>query len=289
MMSPLADNTIAYQGVPGAYSNLACKARFPDMKALANSSFEDMLMAVTEGRAKYAMVPVENSVAGRVADIHHLLPSSKLYIIGEYFQQVNHQLLGVKGARIADLKEIHSHAQGLAQCRNMLNELRLMPMIHSDTAGAARDIAAKGDKSVGAIASVLAAEIYGLDVLKANAEDFEHNTTRMLIMARDQVVPPKDQKPVITTLIFRLRSVPAALYKALGGFATNGINLTKLESYMAGGTFSAAQFYIDAECHQDSAAFSNALDELKFYTSDGSIQILGCYEADMSRRLTDDS
>jgi prephenate dehydratase len=283
-MTSSADNTIAYQGSPGAYSNLACKSTYPDMETLANPSFEDMLLAVTEGRAKYAMVPVENSVAGRVADIHHLLPSSGLYIIGEYFQRVNHQLLGVAGASLGDLKEVHSHAQGLAQCRNTLNKLKLTPMIHPDTAGAAADVAAKGDKSVGAIASSLAAEIYGLDVLKANAEDLEHNTTRMLIMAREQIVPPKDNGPVITTLIFALRSVPAALYKALGGFATNGINLTKLESYMVGGTFSAAQFYIDAECHQDSDAFRFAIDELKFYTTEGSIQILGSYRADASRR-----
>ncbi|MCE2517891.1 MAG: prephenate dehydratase, partial [Alphaproteobacteria bacterium] len=204
--------------------------------------------------------------------------------IGEHFQRVNHQLMGLKGARLDDLKEVHSHAQGLAQCRNTLSELNLTPVMHSDTAGAAADVAAAGDPSVGAIASSLAAEIYGLDILKANAEDQHHNTTRMLIMAREAVMPPKDNGPVITTLIFRLRSVPAALYKALGGFATNGINLTKLESYMVGGNFSAAQFYIDAECHQDSDPFRFALDELKFYTEDGSIQILGSYNADTSRR-----
>ena len=278
------ENTIAYQGVPGAYSNLACKSAYPDMDASPNPSFEDMLAQVTNGHAKYAMVPVENSVAGRVADIHHLLPSSGLYIIGEHFQRVNHQLLGVKGATLDDLNEIHSHAQGLAQCRNTLNSLNLTPVMHSDTAGAAADVAVAGDKSVGAIASSLAAEIYGLDILKANAEDLEHNTTRMLVMAKEPVIPPKDNGTVITTLIFSLRSVPAALYKSLGGFATNGINLTKLESYMVGGHFSAAQFYIDAECHQDSDAFRFALEELKFYTVDGSIQILGSYEASPQRR-----
>ena len=276
--------TIAYQGVPGAYSHLACKSRFPDMDALANPSFENMLSRVTNGEAKYAMVPVENSVAGRVADIHHLLPSSGLYIIGEHFQRVNHHLLGLKGATLDDLKQVHSHAQGLAQCRNGLNDLNLTPIMHPDTAGAAADVVSAGDKSVGAIASSLAGEIYGLDVLKANFEDQDHNTTRMLIMAAEPELPPSKDKNVITTLIFSLRSTPAALYKALGGFATNGINLTKLESYIKGGTFSAAQFYIDAECHQDSEAFSYAIEELKFFTQEGSIQILGTYPADSTRR-----
>ncbi len=278
------DATIAYQGVPGAYSNLACQQRFPAMTAMPNPSFENMLARVSDGEAKYAMVPVENSVAGRVADIHHLLPSSGLYIVGEHFQRVNHHLLGVKGATIDDLSEVHSHAQGLAQCREGLNALNLTPIMHPDTAGAAADVAAAGDKSVGAIASSLAGEIYGLDVLKANFEDQSHNTTRMLIMAREPEIPPLDHDCVITTLIFSLKSTPAALYKALGGFATNGINLTKLESYIKGGTFSAAQFYIDAECHQDSQAFHYALDELKFFTQEGTIQIMGTYPADTTRR-----
>ncbi len=279
-----ADNIIAYQGQPGAYSNLACKSAYPAMEAMATPSFEDMLAAVTEGRAKYAMAPVENSAAGRVADIHNLLPSSGLFIIGEYFQRVNHQLMGIKGAKLDDLKEVHSHAQGLAQCRAVLLSRNLIPVMHSDTAGAAKDVAAAGDKSVGAIASLLAAEIYGLDILKSNVEDMDHNTTRMLIMARQPELPPKDSSAVITTLIFRLRSSSAALYNALGGFANNDINLTKLESYMVGGNFSAAQFYIDAECHQDSDTFRLALDEVKHHTIDGSIKILGSYKADSSQR-----
>jgi len=283
MTSTSPDNIIAYQGQPGAYSHLACQQCFPDMEALANASFEDMLAAVTDGKARYAMVPVENSVAGRVADIHHLLPSSGLYIIGEHFQRVNHHLLGVKGASLDNLREVHSHAQGLAQCRETLRELNLTPIMHPDTAGAAADIAALGDNSIGAIASRLAAEIYGLDILKENAEDQDHNTTRMLIMAREPEQPPVDNGPVITTMIFSLRSVPAALYKALGGFATNGINLTKLESYMVGGQFIAAQFYIDAEVHQDSDAFRFAIEELEFFTNPGSIRILGTYPADRGR------
>ena len=251
---------------------------------MPNPSFENMLAAVSEGRARYAMVPVENSVAGRVADIHHLLPSSGLYITGEHFQRVNHHLLGVKGASLKSLREVHSHAQGLAQCRETLNRLGLTPIMHPDTAGAARDIAESGDPAVGAIASRLAAETYGLDILEENAEDMDHNTTRMLIMAREAEMPPVDNGPVITTMIFSLRSVPAALYKALGGFATNGINLTKLESYMVGGHFSAAQFYIDAEVHQNSEAFRYAIEELEFFTTPGSIRILGTYPADPAQR-----
>ncbi|XDZ65317.1 prephenate dehydratase [Alphaproteobacteria bacterium LSUCC0684] len=283
MTSTNPDTIIAYQGQPGAYSHLACQQCFPDMQALSNASFEDMLAAVSAGQARYAMVPVENSVAGRVADIHHLLPSSGLYIIGEHFQRVNHHLLGVKGATLNGLREVHSHAQGLAQCRETLRELNLTPIMHPDTAGAAADIAALGDTGIGAIASRLAAEIYGLDILKENAEDQDHNTTRMLIMAREPIEPPLDNGPVITTMIFSLRSVPAALYKALGGFATNGINLTKLESYMVGGQFTAAQFYIDAEVHQNSDAFRFAIEELEFFTNPGSIRILGTYPADRGR------
>ena len=284
MTASSPDQTIAYQGQPGAYSHLACKSCFPDLAAMPNPSFENMLAAVTDGRAKYAMVPVENSVAGRVADIHHLLPESGLYIVGEHFQKVDHHLLGVKGATIADLREVHSHAQGLAQCRKTLIDLNLQPIMHSDTAGAAADVAKAGDPAVGAIASSLAAEIYGLEILRDDAEDHDHNTTRMLIMAREPIMPPKDNGPVITTLILRLRSVPAALYKALGGFATNGINLTKLESYMLDGSFSAAQFYIDAECHQDSDAFRYALEELKFFTEEDAVRILGTYPAAENRR-----
>ncbi|MBT6257881.1 MAG: prephenate dehydratase, partial [Alphaproteobacteria bacterium] len=247
-----ADNIIAYQGVPGAYSQLACRTRFPDMDTLPLASFEDMLQAVVDGDARYAMVPVENSLAGRVADIHHLLPSSGLSIIGEHFQPVHHHLLGVKGATLDQLKSVKSHAQGLAQCRNGLRKLGLVPEMHPDTAGAASDVAAMGDASIGAIASSLAAEIYGLDILKAGMEDASTNTTRMLIMAKNPEYPANQSDTAITTLIFRLRSVPAALYKALGGFATNGINLTKLESYMLDGNFTAVQFYIDAETHVES-------------------------------------
>jgi prephenate dehydratase len=278
-----ADNVIAYQGVPGAYSQLACRTRFPDMDTLPLASFEDMLQAVVDGDARYAMVPVENSLAGRVADIHHLLPSSGLSIIGEHFQPVHHHLLGVKGTTLDQLTSVKSHAQGLAQCRNGLRKLGLIPEMHPDTAGAASDVAAMGDASVGAIASSLAAEIYGLDILKAGMEDASTNTTRMLIMAKNPEYPANQSDAAITTLIFRLRSVPAALYKALGGFATNGINLTKLESYMLDGHFTAVQFYIDAESHVESPAFALALEELEFFCPQDAVTVLGCYPADAAR------
>jgi prephenate dehydratase len=277
------DNIIAYQGVPGAYSQLACRTRFPDMDTLPLASFEDMLQAVIDGDARYAMVPVENSLAGRVADIHHLLPSSGLSIIGEHFQPVHHHLLGVKGATLDQLTSVKSHAQGLAQCRNGLRKLGLVPEMHPDTAGAASDVAAMGDASIGAIASSLAAEIYGLDILKAGMEDASTNTTRMLIMAKNPEYPANQSDTAITTLIFRLRSVPAALYKALGGFATNGINLTKLESYMLDGHFTAVQFYIDAETHVESPAFALALEELQFFCPQDAVTVLGCYPADAAR------
>ena len=278
-----SSNIIAFQGVLGAYSHMACQAVKPEMEVLPCSSFEDMILAVQEGRAALAMVPVENSIAGRVADIHHLLPGSGLFINSEHFQPVNHQLLAPRGATLDDLVEVHSHAQGLAQCRERLRSLGLKPMVHPDTAGAAKDVAARGDKTVGAIASALAAEIYGLDILVASAEDAEHNTTRFLVMSRTDVTPPVNGDRMLTTMVFRVRSVPAALYKALGGFATNGVNLTKLESYIRPGTAHNAQFYVDVEGHIDAPAMQLAMDELRFYCQDGEVTILGTYPASAIR------
>ena len=272
-----SSNIIAFQGVLGAYSHMACQAVKPEMEVLPCRSFEDMILAVQEGRAELAMVPVENSIAGRVADIHHLLPGSGLYINGEHFQRVNHQLLAPRGATLEDLVEVHSHAQGLAQCRERLRALGLQPVIHPDTAGAAKDIAARGDKSVGAIASALAGEIYDLDVLVPSAEDAEHNTTRFLVMSRTDITPPVNGEAMITTMVFTVRSVPAALYKSLGGFATNGINLTKLESYIRPGSHHNAQFYVDVEGHIGSPDMQLAMDELRFYCQDGEVTILGTY------------
>ena len=276
--------TIAFQGMPGAYSHAACKAARPDFEPLACNSFEDMLLSVQEGRAALAMVPVENSVAGRVADIHHLLPESGLHIIGEHFQRVNHMLLGLKGAKISDIRSVKSHTHALAQCRKLIRDLDILPVISADTAGSAAEIAAAGDPSVGAIASALAAELNDLQVLRTDVEDAVHSTTRFLIMARESVIPPLDDTLYVTTIVFRVRSVPAALYKALGGFATNGINLTKLESYLVEGSFSAAQFYVDAEGHPETSAMKMALEELRFFCPEDAVQILGTYPAADFRR-----
>lgn len=276
--------TIAFQGMHGAYSHAACKAARPDFEPLACNSFEDMLLSVQEGRAALAMVPVENSVAGRVADIHHLLPESGLHIIGEHYQRVNHMLLGLKGAKISDIRSVKSHTHALAQCRKLIRDLDILPVISADTAGSAAEIAAAGDPSIGAIASALAAELNDLQILRTDVEDAVHNTTRFLIMARESVIPPLDDTLYVTTIVFRVRSVPAALYKALGGFATNGINLTKLESYLVEGSFSAAQFYVDAEGHPETSAMKMALEELRFFCPEDAVQILGTYPAADFRR-----
>jgi len=271
------ENVIAFQGMPGANSDMACRVVFPEMSTLPCESFEETFAAVREKRAKYAMIPVENSLAGRVADIHHLLPDSGLHIIAEHFQRVSHSLLAPKGARIQDIKVVYSHVHALNQCRRLIAQLKLKPVVHVDTAGAARDVAAWGDKSQAAIAAPLAAEIYGLETLKTNIEDAEHNTTRFLVMSREPIDPNPARGPVVTTFVFNVRNVPAALYKALGGFATNGINMTKLESYMLGGRFTATQFYADAEGHPSERRLRLALEELKFFST--SFKLLGVYPA----------
>lgn len=270
-------NNIAFQGVLGAYSHMACQAHRPDLTPLPCASFSEMIAAVQDGGADCAMVPVENSTAGRVADIHHLLPESGLFIISEHYQPVAHKLLGIKGAQLSDITEVHSHEQGLAQCRLTLHKMGMKPVIHSDTAGAAKDIAARGERHVGAIASALAGEIYGLDTVQDSITDKLTNTTRFLVMSREHTVPKEITAPAMTTIIFEVRSVPAVLYKALGGFATNGINLTKLESYMLDGSMNAARFYVDCEGHPETASMKLALEELQFYCTDGGIRILGTY------------
>lgn len=270
-------NNIAFQGVLGAYSHMACQAHCPDLTPLPCASFSDMIAMVQDGGADCAMVPVENSTAGRVADIHHLLPESGLFIIAEHYQPVAHKLLGIKGAQLSDITEVHSHEQGLAQCRLTLQKMGIKPVIHSDTAGAAKDIAARGERHVGAIASALAGHIYELDTVQDTITDKVTNTTRFLIMSRERVVPQDVTAPAMTTIIFEVRSVPAVLYKALGGFATNGINLTKLESYMLDGSMNAARFYVDCEGHPETDSMKLALEELQFYCTDGGIRILGTY------------
>jgi len=272
-----AKTTLAFQGELGANSHIACREAFPEMEPLACPTFEDVFAAVEEGHAKLAMIPIENSVAGRVADIHHLLPQAQLYIVGEHFLRVRHQLLGLKGASLKDLRSVQSHVMALGQCRKVIHELGLTALVAADTAGSAREIAQAKDKSRAAIASELAAEIYGLDVLRRDIEDADHNTTRFIIMANKADDAEPDEGDVITSFIFRVRNVPAALYKALGGFATNGVNITKLESYQIEGTFSASQFYADIEGHPASRSVRLALEELEFFTSE--LKILGIYKA----------
>ena len=278
----IPDRIIAFQGVPGAYSHLACREAFADLQHLAFETFEDAFGAVQDGQVGSAMIPIENSLAGRVADIHHLLPESGLYIVGEHFQRVRHQLLAPRGAMLDGLKIVHSHVQALAQCRQLIRVLGLTTQVHADTAGAAKGIAEQGDPAHGAIASSLAAEIYGLETLRADIEDTRFNVTRFVVMAREQRRPRADEGAMITTFVFRVKSVPAALYKSLGGFATNGVNITKLESYLMSGTFDVAQFHADIEGHPDEPPVRRALDELEFFSRE--LKILGVYPAHSFRR-----
>jgi prephenate dehydratase len=275
MVHPDPEHSIAFQGVPGAYGHISCRAVFPEMEAIACETFTGALSMVRQEQARYAMIPVENSLGGRVADIHHLLPESGLYIIGEHFQPVQHQLLAVPGAKLGDIKAVHSHEQALSQCRNFTRELGIEPIVHFDTAGSAKMVAELGDKSQASIASSLAAEIYGLDVLRDRVEDRLGNTTRFLIMSRSRINPAPKEGSCMTSLVFQVRSRPAALYKALGGFATNGVNVTKLESYITDASFEAAQFYIDIEGHPDEVAVARALEELQFYSA--KLKMLGVY------------
>jgi prephenate dehydratase len=274
-------HTIAFQGAPGAYSDLACRTAQPGMITLPCATFEEAFAAVRDGRALLAMIPIDNSVAGRVADIHHLLPESGLHIVGEHFQKVVHHLLAPKGATIAGLKTVHSHVHALPQCRKLIAELGLKAIVHGDTAGAAAEIAKRNDPSVAAIASELAGQIYGLVSLRADVADHRDNTTRFVIMRREPLDPDPAKGPVVTSFVFRVRSVPAALYKALGGFATNGVNITKLESYMVDGNFTVAQFYADIDGHPDQRPVRLALEELSFFSRE--VRILGVYPASPSR------
>ncbi len=268
---------IAFQGSPGAYSDMACRQAYPDMTSLPCGSFEDTFAAVEQGRAKFAMIPIDNSSAGRVADIHHLLPNSGLHIIGEHFQKVNHQLLVPRGAGLDGLAVARSHVHALAQCRRFLREHGLKPAVVADTAGAAAEVAELADPTQAAIASRLAAEIYDLEILAEDIEDTVHNTTRFVIMSQEPIDPDPAEGPVITSFVFRVRSVPAALYKALGGFATNGVNMIKLESYILDGAFTVAQFYADIEGHPDQRPVRLALEELGFFSRE--VKILGVYPA----------
>jgi prephenate dehydratase len=268
---------IAFQGENGAFSHSAANALFPGETPLPCVTFEDTIAAVQSGAADFAVVPVENSLYGRIADIHHLLPDSGLYIVGEYFLPVRMNLLAVKGATMADIKAVQSLSVALGQCRKFIRDHNLRTISGSDTAGSAREVAERGDKSVAAIASVLAGQYYGLDLLAENIEDAAHNTTRFLVLSRDRNEAQPAGDRVKTTFVFRVRNVPAALYKAMGGFATNGVNMTKLESYMLDGSFTATQFYADIEGHPSDRSVALALEELKFFTDQ--LLILGVYPA----------
>ena len=268
---------IAFQGLPGAYSHMACSVVYPDHEVLPCPAFEDVFAAVHDGQAHLAMIPIDNSAAGRVADIHHLLPHSGLKIIGEYFQAIHHNLMAVPGATLETVREAHSHVQALSQCRDTLRGLGIDPVVMADTAGSARDIAELGDPSLAAVASKLAAETYGLEILKSDLQDHDHNTTRFLIMAREAEPQDLGADDLITAFVFRVRNVPAALFKALGGFATNSVNMTKLESYMVEGQFTATQFYAEVDGHPEDPALKLAFEELGFFTDH--VEILGTFPA----------
>ena len=278
--------TISFQGAFGANSDMACRAAYPDCETLPCFGFEDAFTAVREGKADLAMIAVENSIAGRVADVHHLLPNGGLHIIGEHYQPIEHNLLAIRGAKLEDITRVESHVQALAQCRTWLRQHNIQPIIHADTAGAAEEISKRGDQTVAAIASALAGKLYGLESLATNIADKvgkegTQNTTRFLILAREAQNPPMES-PCVTSMIFKVRSVPSALYKALGGFATNGINITKIESYLVDGNFTAAQFYVDVEGHPQAAPLRLALEELAFFAHE--VKILGTYPAHKFRR-----
>jgi prephenate dehydratase len=268
---------IVFQGEPGANSHLAIHEAYPDYEAVPAATFEDAFAAVASADCELAMIPIENSVAGRVADIHHLMPNSNLHIVAEHFMPVSHQLLAPKGASIKDIRTVESHVHALGQCRKIIRQLGIRPVVAADTAGSARIVAEVGDKSRAAIATRLAAQIYGLDILAENVEDEAHNTTRFIVLSREKKWAPRDRSKVVTTFVFRVKNVPAALYKALGGFATNGINMTKLESYMLEGNFFATQFYADVEGHPDDRGLVFALEELAFFSKE--LRILGVYPA----------
>ena len=268
---------IAFQGEPGAFSHAASHALFPKGKSVPCATFEDTIQAVKTGKADYGVVPVENSLYGRITDIYHLLPESGLFIIGEHFLRIEMNLLGIKGSTLADIKSVQSLNVALGQCRKFIRKHRLKTIAGGDTAGSAREIAELGDKSVAAIASRFAAEVYGLDILAENIEDAAHNTTRFLVISKAPDIPRRGKTAVKTTFVFRVRNVPAALYKAMGGFATNGVNMTKLESYMLDGSFTATQFYADIEGHPDDRSVQLAFEELGFFTD--YFRVLGVYPA----------
>jgi prephenate dehydratase len=278
----MAKKKIAFQGEPGANSHLAANEAYPDHEPMPCPTFEDAFAAVSSGEAELGMIPIENSVAGRVADIHHLMPDSGLHIVSEFFLPIRHQLLGLRGTKIEDIKSVESHVMALGQCRNMIRKLKIKPIVAADTAGSAREVSERGDKSRAAIASRLAAQIYNLDILAEDIEDEAHNTTRFIVLSNKANWAKAGSGTVVTTFVFQVRNLPAALYKALGGFATNGVNMTKLESYMVSGSFFATQFYADVEGHPDERSLMLALEELAFFSKE--MKVLGVYPAHPYRK-----
>ena len=272
---------VAFQGEKGAYSHLACQEIFPNVEALACSTFEEAFQLAKDNSEYKIVIPIENSLAGRVADIHYLIPKYKLQIHAEHFQKVTHYLLGIKGSKIKDIKTVRSHSQAISQCNKIISENKLKPIISADTAGSAKYVAEKKDKSDSAIASKLAAKIYDLEIIKSGVEDEAGNVTRFFVMGRDPKHPEFGDKKYITSCIFKLKSIPAALYKALGGFATNGVNLCKLESFSVKNTFDQVNFYIDIEGHIEDPSLRKALEELGFHTQ--KLGVLGVYEAHQYR------
>ncbi|CAH1652265.1 Prephenate dehydratase [Hyphomicrobiales bacterium] len=268
---------ISYQGEPGANSHIACEDVYPTWQPLPCATFEDALAAISDGTATLGMIPIDNTIAGRVADMHHLLPTSGLHIVGEFFLPIHFQLMAPKGATLATIKTVHSHVHALGQCRRIIRKLGLNAVVAADTAGSARLVGEWNDPTQAALAPRLAAQIYGLDILMEDVEDETHNTTRFVVLAREPRWAPAGNGPTVTSFVFRVRNVPAALYKALGGFATNGVNMTKLESYMVEGHFLATQFYAEVDGHPDDPALKNALEEIGFFSRE--LRILGVYPA----------
>jgi prephenate dehydratase len=274
---PDRPKVIAYQGEPGANSHIACLDVYPGWEPLPCATFEDAFAAIRDGVAGLGMIPIENSIAGRVADIHHFLPASGLHIIGEYFLPIHFQLLAIKGATLATIQSVYSHVHALGQCRKIIRKLGAKPVITGDTAGSAREVRDWNDPTRASLATTLAGEIYGLETLATDVEDEAHNTTRFVVLSKTPAWAAQDSGPTVTTFLFRVRNVPAALYKALGGFATNGVNMTKLESYMVDGEFSATQFLADVDGHPEDRPLRLALEELAFFSKE--VRILGVYPA----------
>jgi prephenate dehydratase len=283
-MTESAGLTIVFQGEPGANSHIACRQAYPNAEAVPCPTFEDAFNAVADGEVDLGMIPIENSIAGRVADIHYLMPNSGVHIVAEWFLPIRNQLVGLKGVKLGEINSIESHIMALGQCRDFLRKLGVRTIVKANTASAAREVAERNNRSCAAIASKLAAEIYGLDVLAADIEDESQSTTRFIVLSREAKRPPPNNGPVITTFVCQMRNIPAALYKALGGFATNGVNMTKLESYMLNGAFSVNQFYSDVEGHPEELGLKQALEELAFFSQPDSLKILGVYPASAFRK-----